>query len=92
MGLQEIMSLIQTASVILAILVAVGTLRNRGDDKTTALVTMQMDIKYIKERIDGVDSLRDRITACESCAKSAHNRLDEHLKYAHKDAGRNTNG
>ena len=83
MSFEQTVSLIQTASLLLGIIVAVGTLRSRGDDKTVALTTMQVDIKYIKEKIEGVEDIRDVATDAKASAKSAHKRLDEHLRYDH---------
>jgi len=83
MNFAEVLSVIQTLSLILAIVVAVGTLRGRGDEKTVALTTMQVDIKYIKEKIEGVEDIRDVATDAKASAKSAHKRLDDHLKYEH---------
>lgn len=83
MGLSEILQLLQTGSVLLAILVAVGTLRGRESDKTAELTEMRVDIKYIKERIDGMDRLREGLSAVEASTRSAHKRLDEHIRYEH---------
>ena len=83
MTFEQAVSLIQTASLLLGIVLAVGTIRSRGDDKTVALTTMQVDIKYIKEKIESVEDIRDVATDAKASAKSAHKRLDEHLRYDH---------
>lgn len=70
---------LQTVSVIAAILVAVGTIRGRKNDEVSTLTEMRVDIKYIKEKINDVDEIRERLTTVEQSAKSAHRRLDEHL-------------
>ena len=44
---------------------------------------MQVDIKYIKEKIESVEDIRDVATDARASAKSAHKRLDEHLRYDH---------
>lgn len=83
MTFEQVVSLIQTASLLLGIVLAVGTIRGRGDDRTVALTTMQVDIKYIKEKIESVEDIRDVATDARASAKSAHKRLDEHLRYDH---------
>ena len=83
MTFEQAVSLIQTASLLIGIVLAVGTIRSRGDDKTVALTTMQVDIKYIKEKIESVEDIRDVATDARASAKSAHKRLDEHLRYDH---------
>ena len=89
MTFEQTVSLIQTASLLIGIVVAVGTLRNRGDDKTVALTKMQVDIGYIKEKIEGIEDIRDIATDARASAKSAHRRLDEHLRYDHHNANPN---
>ena len=84
MNLEQVLTLAQTGALILTMAVAIGTLRGRGDEKTVALTTMQVDIKYIKEKIESVEDIRDVATGAMASAKSAHKRLDEHLRYDHK--------
>ena len=84
MTLEQVLALAQTGALILTMAVAIGTLRGRGDEKTVALTTMQVDIKYIKEKVEGVEAIRDVATEAMASAKSAHKRLDEHLRYDHK--------
>jgi hypothetical protein len=50
MSLEMILQLLQTASVVLAMAVSVGTIRGRGIDRTAVLTKMQVDIEYIKQR------------------------------------------
>lgn len=80
---QTILQLLQTASVVIAMIVAVGTIRGRGDDKTSALTKMQVDIEYIKKTVDCIPQQSTQITALDSSCKSAHKRLDDHLRYDH---------
>ena len=84
MTFEQVLAIAQTAALILTMMVAVSTLRGRGDDKTVALTVMQVDIKYIKEKVEGVQEIRDVATGAMTSAKSAHKRLDEHLRYEHK--------
>ena len=79
----EVKDLLQTASVIIAMLAAAGTIRGRDSDKTAALAKMQADIEYIKARVSGYDALRERITKVERDAAGAHRRIDEHLGREH---------
>lgn len=80
----EALQVLQTLSVIAAIVVAVSTLKRRGDDKTVALTEMRVDIKYIKEKVNGYDSIKTELAKTTASAASAHKRLDEHLKYEHR--------
>ncbi len=83
MELENVQAIIQTASVALALLVSAGTLRRRDAERTADLAVMRRDIRYIKDRIDGLDQLRERLTRVEREAASAHRRMDEHLTREH---------
>lgn len=76
-------SLLQTASVIVAMVMAMGTIRGRKDDQVVQMANIQKDIEFIKERISGHDGLRDQSRTAEQSAKSAHKRLDDHLRQEH---------
>ena len=79
MGATEVFAMIQTISIVLAIILAVTKLKDRGEDKVGAITKMQVDIEYIKSAVDKLDPLLQRVTAVEESAKSAHKRIDEHL-------------
>ena len=83
MDFQTMLSLLQTLSIILAIVVAFVTIKGKGDSKTADLTEMKVDIRYIKERIDGMEALRDLTVKAKASADSAHKRLDDHLRYDH---------
>ena len=83
MTLEQVLAIAQTGALILTMMVAVSTLRGRGDDKTVALTVMQVDIKYIKEKVDGFEEIREVSTKAKASADSAHKRLDDHLRYDH---------
>lgn len=83
MSLEVILQLLQAASVVLAMAVAIGTIRGRGSDKTAVLTKMQVDIEYIKQRIDGVDRQAGKIVELEACCKTLNKRLDDHLWLDH---------
>jgi O-glycosyl hydrolase len=78
-----ILQLLQTVSVVLAMAVAAGTIRGRGSEKTATLTKMQVDIEYIKQRIDGFDKQALRISELEACCKTITKRLDDHLWQEH---------
>jgi len=83
MSVELILQLLQTASVVLAMAVAAGTIRGRGNEKTVSLTKMQMDIEYIKQRVEGFDRQSDRISDLEACCKTLTKRLDDHLWLEH---------
>lgn len=80
----EILQVLQTLSVVAALIVAVGTIRGRGDNKTAAMTEMRIDIKYIKEKVAGYDSLKVETAKALQSASSAHKRIDDHLRYDHQ--------
>lgn len=84
MDLSTVLQLLQTVSVVLAMAVAVGTIRGRGDDKTVMLTEMRKDIDYIKRTVDCVPAQTKTLIELEASCKSAHKRLDEHLVIHHK--------
>lgn len=84
MTFSEILQILQIISIFAAIIVAGNQIKDRGDDKTVALTEMRVDLRYIKEKVEGLDSLRTDVTKAMQSAKSAHNRLDEHLRYEHQ--------
>ncbi len=83
MNLESALSLLEILAMLLMMAVNASVLRGRGDNKTAAFTEMQVDIKYIKEKIEGVEDVRDMATGASESAKSAHKRLDEHLRYDH---------
>jgi tryptophanase len=83
MNVELILQLLQTASVVLAMAVAAGTIRGRGNERTAVLTKMQVDIEYIKQRIDGVDKQASKLVELEACCKTLNKRLDDHLWLDH---------
>ena len=83
MNTELFLQLLQTASVVLAMAVAAGTIRRRGSDRTAELTKMQVDIEYIKQRLDNFDKQCTRITELEACCKTLNKRLDDHMWYEH---------
>lgn len=84
MDLATVLQMLQTASVILAVLVAAGTIKGRSDDKASVLTGMQKDIEYIKRNTDCIPAQTSKLVELEASCKSAHKRLDDHLKYDHQ--------
>ena len=84
MDLSTILQVLQTASVILAMAVAVGTIRGRGDTKNTMLVEMRKDIEHIRENTACIPAQTSKLVELEASCKSAHKRLDDHIKYDHQ--------
>lgn len=79
MELTDILSIIQTTSIILAIVTAIVKLKERGEDKASAMTEMRVDIKYIKETVSKLDPIPTKVVQLEESIKSAHKRLDEHI-------------
>ena len=79
MNPELILQLLQTASVVLAMAVAAGTIRARGNERTAVLTKMQVDIDYIKQRVDGYEKQAGRLSELETCCKTLEKRLDDHL-------------
>jgi hypothetical protein len=83
MDYQIIMQILQAVSVILAMTVAAGTIRGRSNDKIAVLTKMQVDIEYIKQRIDGFDEHSGKLVELDGCCKQLHKRMDDHLQFDH---------
>lgn len=83
MDLATILAFIQTASIVIGIIVAVFGLKDRGDDKTVALTKMQVDIEYIKRKVDGFEDMKTEVQRISSSVASAHHRIDDHIRYEH---------
>lgn len=83
MSMELILQLLQTASIVLAVVVAMGTIRSRENDRTSAATKMQVDIEYIKRQIDGFDKQTEKISEQEACCKTISKRLDDHLCLDH---------
>ena len=83
MTLEQGLTAPQTLALILTMAVSISAIKGRGDEKTVALTTMQVDIKYIKEKVDGFEVIREVSTKAKASADSAHKRLDDHLRYDH---------
>lgn len=75
LGLQ----MLQTISVICAILVAAGTLKGRGDDKTKDMIEIKTDLKYIKELVGKIPDQGTALALLRRDIDELNKRFDEHL-------------
>lgn len=83
MDLATVIQLVQSVSLLIGIVVALGTVRGRKNEQIIQMTNIQKDIEYIKEKLNGHDALRDISRSAEQSAKSAHKRLDDHLRQEH---------
>ena len=83
MSMELILQLLQTASIVLAVVVAMGTIRGRDNDRTAALTKMQVDIDYIKQRLDAFDRQLVKNADMEAVCKAMNKRMDDHLWFEH---------
>ena len=83
MDLATVIQLVQSVSLLIGIVVALGTVRGRKNEQIIQMTNIQKDIEYIKEKLNGHDALRDISRNAEQSAKSAHKRLDDHLRQEH---------
>lgn len=74
---ETIMTALQTVSIIAAILVAIGTLRSRSNQRVEELAEMRADLRYIKAKVEDVPHMRERLTVVEHETARAHERIDE---------------
>ena len=79
MTFEQILQLLQTASIILAIIVAAGTLKGRGDDKTKDLTEIKVDLKYIKELVGKIPNQTTEIALLRRDIDSIGKRLEAHI-------------
>lgn len=80
MDLSTMLTVVQTISIVLAILVSLGTIRGRQRDEASTLMTILVKLEYIQTKVDKIDGLESRIVVVEQSAKSAHKRIDEYIE------------
>lgn len=80
MNFNDILTILQSVSIILLIIVSLGTIKGRNKDETATLTEMRVDIRYIKDSLENMRGIEPRLFAVEESAKQAHKRLDEHIK------------
>ena len=76
MNWEVIMTALQTVSIITAILVAVGTIRGRSNQRIEELAEMRADLRYIKAKVEDMPQMRERLTVIEHETTRAHERID----------------
>lgn len=74
--LTEWVQLITAAGVIIAIIGNVRNLKRNGELEAADLAEMRSDIKYIKEKLERMENIPERVVAVEESAKQAHKRID----------------
>ena len=70
------MQLLQTASILIAILIGVGTLRGRSDEKNTLLVEMRKDIEQIKKDTGCLPAQNTMLTQHQYALEELKRRVD----------------
>lgn len=81
---EMVLMIIQSVSVLLAIVISLGTIRRRDRDDGAATAEIRANITHIKDTMDGMAGFGARITGLEESTKSAHKRMDEHVGTFHK--------
>ena len=76
----EILDIIQTISIVIGIVIGCGTLLARQNNKVTDMAEIKKDIKYIKDALEDMKPIPERLFKVEASAASAHKRLDEHIQ------------
>lgn len=79
MTVEQILQLLQTTSIILAIIVALGTIKGRGDDKTKDLTEIKVDLKYIKDLVGNIPTQNVEIAMLRKDVDTMAKRLEEHI-------------
>ena len=79
MTIEQAIQILQTGSIILAILVAAGTLKGRGDDKTKDLTEIKVDLKYIKDLVGKIPDQSIEIAMLRKDIDGIGKRLEEHI-------------
>jgi cell division protein FtsB len=87
MELTNLLSIIQTASIVLAIIVAVTKLQDRSEGRSGTIIEIQTDIKYIKQMVTKLDSLPMKVTQLQGEINTVKIRLEEHIKRHGEEKG-----
>ena len=82
----NILTFIQTASVVIAIIIGLRSIKGGGDSKIVQLTKMASDIEYIKENVKCLDPLKDKINEVDKKATTAYDMIDAHIK-RHQNEG-----
>ena len=84
----DILQVIQTLSVILAIAAAYSNIKGRNSDKAGEMTEMKTDVKYIKTQIDEMKDDYKEFADVKAIALSNRARLEDHLRRDHNEAER----
>lgn len=76
MNWEVILTALQTVSIVAAILVAVGTIRGRANERVEEMAEMRADLRYIKAKVEDMPSMRERLSVIERDVSHAHERID----------------
>ena len=76
---EQVLQLLQTLSIVCAILVAFGTLKGRGDDKTKDMIEIKTDLKYIKALVDKIPNQDTQLALLRRDIDTLGKRLEEHI-------------
>lgn len=87
-ALQVIMPALTGLGVVVALMLNLMNIRQKGRESNPATIEMRHDIKHIRERVDEqkvamekqdekMDRMNDQLVLNEASAKQAHKRLDE---------------
>ena len=72
---------IQTGSVILTMIVALGTIRGRNNESVETLATIKADISHIKQKVDSLDGTEVSIADLQGRVKRLERRVDKLEQY-----------
>jgi len=78
--LSDWISLITALGVIVAMVTSIFSMtkssRKEADADTRAVTEMRSDVKHIREKVDKLEDIPERLWAVEESAKQAHIRID----------------
>lgn len=78
--LSDWIAVITALGVIVSMVATISTLRKNRDgaasETASKLATMSNDIKHIREKVDSLNNIPERITKVEESTKQAHKRID----------------
>lgn len=72
----DVQGWIQTASTILAMIVAIGTIKGRSNETVEAFAVLKADISYIKKKLDNLDGTDVDIAELKVRVKRLESRVD----------------
>lgn len=76
----DVLTLIQTISIVIGIIVGCGALLSRQNSKVADMADIKNDLKYIKDTLTDMKPIPERLVKVEQSVASAHKRIDEHIE------------